>query len=96
MIKLDDKALEYLKEKNLDLIVNLNSYTPGGWCSVPVRTVSVETRKGFEKPITFKKTEYEGINIYYHKGLKLKYDAKVYLKKKLLLLPARFGFGGIE
>ena len=30
MIKLDDKALEYLKEKNLDLIVNLNSYTPGG------------------------------------------------------------------
>ena len=97
LIKLDEKALNYLKSLDLYLVVNLISQCTGGWAPITTKSLRFETYKNSsDKGHLSKIYEYEGVKIYVHGALKIEDDASINLKFKLPLIGPFWGYKGIN
>ncbi|MCI1945095.1 hypothetical protein [Clostridium luticellarii] len=94
-LTIDDRALNYAREKEGDFIVKTVSAS-GGCCSMEVRDITIEFSKDFKgsKKI-YNSYNYKGVNVYVEKGLELGEDVLIYEKIKLPLIGSMFGSKGI-
>jgi hypothetical protein len=97
LIKLDKKALSYLKSSDLYLVVNLISQCSTGWTPITTKSLRFETYKeSSEKGILSKFYEYKGVKIYVHGALKIEDNATIKLKFNLPLLGTFWSSKGIN
>lgn len=95
MLTMDDKAINAIRKVNSVLVIKgvLNSC---GWGGTPTRSLWIETQKNFTPSDQFILMEYEGVNVYLHKGLIISKDVHVFLKLKIPLLGSIFGVKGVR
>lgn len=95
MLTIDNKAIKTIKKENSVLVIKsvINSC---GWGGTPTRSLWIETQKSFSPSEQFILMEYEGVNVYLHKGLKLDKDIHVYQKLRLPFLGSIFGVKGVR
>lgn len=95
MITIEEKALEYAKQKEGSIVVKTIS-TSGGWCEMPIKSLWIEVLKDFKPTKNFDSYEYEGIKVFIEKGLKLEEDILIYRKLKLPFVGTVLGSKGIS
>lgn len=95
MITIEEKALEYAKQKEGSIVVKLIS-SSGGCCEMSVKGLCIEVIKDFKPSKYFDCYEYEGIKIFIEKELKLEEDILIYRKLKLPVIGTVLGSKGIS
>ncbi|MEY7999904.1 hypothetical protein AB8U03_06795 [Clostridium sp. Mt-5] len=95
-LTIDDRALNYAREKGGDFVVKTISAS-GGCCSMEVREITIEFSKDFKgSKKVFNSYNYNGINVYVEKGLEMEEKVLIYEKVKLPLIGSLFGSKGIS
>ena len=95
-LTIDDRALDYAKEKGGDFVVKTIS-TSGGCCSMEVREITVEFSKDFKgSNKIFNRYSYKDVNVYVERGLEVEEEVLIYEKAKLPLIESLFGSKGIS
>ncbi|CAB1245456.1 hypothetical protein ACFHWD_16035 [Clostridium sp. MT-14] len=95
-LTIDDRALEYAREKGGDFVVKTVS-TSGGCCAMEVREITVEFSSDFKgSNKIFNRYNYKGINVYVERGLEMEEEVLIYEKAKLPLIGNLFGSKGIS
>ncbi|HBC97444.1 MAG TPA: hypothetical protein DC034_11705 [Clostridium sp.] len=94
-LTIDDRALDYAKEKGGDFVVKTIS-AGGGCCSMEVRDIIIEFSEEFKgSRKIFNKYSYKGVNVYVERGLEMEEEVLIYEKVELPLIGKRFGSKGI-
>ena len=101
MLKIDNEALNYFKDKKLCFVVRLET-TPieCDCCSgAPKNIKALKTMVLFETEVLDKECydthEYEGVKVFISKDLKVASDINVYHKAKIPFMKPKFGIKGV-
>lgn len=100
MVKMDSKALNFVKGKNLCFVAGVKKTQIDcecGGCNTSVRTLRV--RVLFETEVLDKELydiyKYQGAKVFVLKDLKITGDINVYQKSKIPFMEPKFGIRGI-
>ncbi|MBP2031713.1 hypothetical protein J2Z42_000378 [Clostridium algifaecis] len=101
MVKIDDKALNYVHGKNLCFVVSIKKTSINcdcGNCNTDVKTPKVKVL--FETEVWDKELydiyKYQDVKIFVSKDLKVAGDINVYQKPKIPFFQPKFGIKGIQ
>lgn len=95
MVKLEENALNYAKQKEGSFIIKTISAS-GGCCEMPIRSLCIEVSKDFKSNKNYISYEYNGVKIFIEKGLQLDDEILVYRKLKLPFVGNIFGVKGVS
>lgn len=100
MVKIDNKALNYVKDKELCFVVFIKSIPVECECGNihnDIKTIKIKVL--FENEVLDKEPydiyEYNGIKVFISKDLKVVGDINVYQKARIPFMKPRFGVKGI-
>lgn len=100
MIKIDNKAFDFVRGKNLCFVVSVKK-TPieCDCCNCSADFKALKVKVLFETEVLDKELynvyEYEGIKVFISKSLKADGDINIYQKKKIPFMEPTFGVKGI-
>lgn len=100
MLKIDDKALNYVQGKNLCFVVRTKDTEIKCDCgNVDTTVKSLKIKVLFETEVLDKERydiyEDQGVKVFVLKDLKVDGDINVYQKAKILFMEPKFGIKGI-
>lgn len=97
MITIEDKALSSIKKKGSNLVIKLVSPKSCGWAGGVIKDLWIEVVKNFkDKSNSFYVYEFNEINIYIHKSLKVSDEIYIYQKYNIPILGPIYDVKGIE
>ncbi len=100
MVKMDDKALNFVRNKNLCFVAGVKKTQINcdcGGCNSNVQTLRVKVLYETEvlDKYLYDVYEYQGVKVFVLKSLKVTGDINVYQKSKLPFMEPKFGIKGI-
>lgn len=100
MVKIDNKALNFVQGKNLCFVVRIKKTSINcdcGNCNSDVKTLKIKVL--FETEVLDKELydiyEYQGVKVFVLKDLKVVGDINVYQKAKIPFMEPTFGIKGL-